>query len=368
MSTGRPQFLARADLQQLLDALTAQGYECVGPQLHDEAITYLPLQHVDQFPCGIEDEQLPGHYRYQKTPSHRYFSWANGAQAIKPLVFAPRDTLWNCEFHEGSLKFSAVQPEARQVAIIGVRACDIAALKLSDAHFLKNESKDVHYRSRREKLFLVAVNCSHPAATCFCASTGDGPVVEEGADIILDELDEGFSIHAASEEGEHIIQSLPLKMLRPGQQKAIDKQRLEAGRAQRRSVENMHGRLVAQAKSDHWQKIAERCLSCGNCTSVCPTCFCNNEFQDSSLDGTQAEQVRQWDSCFTQGHSYIHGVVIRSETSHRYRQWLTHKFDTWHDQYGRSGCVGCGRCITWCPVGIDVTEENTVFVSMEASI
>jgi len=119
---------------------------------------------------------------------------------------------------------------------------------------------------------------------------------------------------------------------------------------------------MKELDNDAWHDIAARCLSCGNCTLVCPTCFCHSENDVAELDGKTSSHYRDWDSCFSQGHSYIHGITIRSETSQRYRQWLTHKFASWHDQYGRSGCVGCGRCITWCPVGIDVTESITQLV------
>ena len=90
---------------------------------------------------------------------------------------------------------------------------------------------------------------------------------------------------------------------------------------------------------------------------VCPTCFCTTVEDHSDLAGETAERVRSWDSCFTLDFSYVHGGSVRTETQSRYRQWMTHKLASWIDQFGTSGCVGCGRCITWCPVGIDITEE-----------
>jgi ferredoxin len=113
-------------------------------------------------------------------------------------------------------------------------------------------------------------------------------------------------------------------------------------------------------KLDHprWDRVAERCLACGNCTMVCPTCFCTTVEEVTNLTGSQSDHVRTWDSCFTLDFSYVRGPgSLRSTTKARYRQWMTHKLATWIDQFGSSGCVGCGRCITWCPVGIDITEE-----------
>jgi ferredoxin len=106
-----------------------------------------------------------------------------------------------------------------------------------------------------------------------------------------------------------------------------------------------------------WDDVAERCVTCGNCTMVCPTCFCFSVTDTSSLTGEDPERHRSWDSCFTMDHSYLHGGSVRVSGRSRYRQWMTHKLATWHDQFGTSGCVGCGRCITWCPAGIDITEE-----------
>jgi len=110
---------------------------------------------------------------------------------------------------------------------------------------------------------------------------------------------------------------------------------------------------------DHpqWDEVAERCLSCTNCTMVCPTCFCSDVQDVSSLTGEENERVRVWDSCFNPDFSHVHGGNLRPNIRARYRQWLTHKLGAWHGQFGMSGCVGCGRCITWCPVGIDLTAE-----------
>ena len=120
---------------------------------------------------------------------------------------------------------------------------------------------------------------------------------------------------------------------------------------------NIQGLLYENAEHPRWEQVAQRCLTCGNCTMVCPTCFCTTVEDTTNLAGDQAARTRRWDSCFSLDFSYIHGGPVRSSTRARYRHWITHKFAAWIDQFGSSGCVGCGRCITWCPVGIDVTEE-----------
>jgi ferredoxin len=120
---------------------------------------------------------------------------------------------------------------------------------------------------------------------------------------------------------------------------------------------DLKGLLYGNLEHPRWDEVSQRCLTCGNCTLVCPTCFCSTVEDVTDLSGTETERTRRWDSCFSLDHSYIHGGSVRDSGRARYRQWMTHKLATWFDQFGSSGCVGCGRCITWCPVGIDITEE-----------
>jgi len=355
------QYLPREKLQTLLELLQNAGFRCIGPQVRDHAIIFDELTHSEQLPQGIIEQQAPGSYRLEQTDSAMYFQWTVGPQAIKPSVFAPRETLWSAvRTPEGTIRFEESAPAATKTALIGVRACDIAALYIQDKHFLHVGGKDPYYLARRQQLFLVAVNCTRSAATCFCTSTGDGPRVSFGYDLVLTELGDGFLIEALSHQGSELLEKLPTQSASEQQIVTGDQAIDEAGKQQRQlPSRNLHDALFNNLEHPRWQEVAQRCLSCGNCTAVCPTCFCHSETDVTALDGGHSEHLREWDSCFTPNHSYIHGITIRASTSHRYRQWLTHKLGSWHEQYGRSGCVGCGRCITWCPVGIDITEEAT---------
>lgn len=217
-------FFQTDQLQSLLDSLSGRGYKCIGPQVQDGAVIFAEISSAAQLPQGINDEQLPGHYSLNTGNGAKFFDWANEPQAIKPLLFSPREILWRSERSaDGAISFNVTEPEAEKLAVIGVRACDIAALKLHDQHFLQQQFADPYYSARRENLFLVAVNCGRPAATCFCHSTGDGPFVEDGADIVLTELQDGFLVEALTEKGRQICAKLPVR-------KSTDEQRAEADR------------------------------------------------------------------------------------------------------------------------------------------
>lgn len=363
-------YLERGRLQDLIEDLQEAGYRCLGPQVRDGAIVYDYLEHAGQLPRGYTDQQSPGDYALEHTGTPRCFAWANGPQAIKPRVFTAEETLWTSRRETGGgLRFRAADIEAEPLAIIGVRACDLAALYLQDKHFLHREPRDAAYLARRQRLLLVAVNCSHPAATCFCVSTGDGPRAGYGYDLLLSELDDGYLIEGRSEAGQTLLAGLPTREATEQEREQVEAELCAAAARQTRHLPGRNLKDVLFANLDHprWEEVAQRCLSCGNCTAVCPTCFCHSGQDRPALDGSRSEHVRQWDSCFTQGHSYLHGITLRATTAQRYRQWLTHKLGSWHDQYGRSGCVGCGRCISWCPVGIDLTEEAAVICAGEAT-
>lgn len=353
------QFLAREHFQALIDALIDAGYRCLGPRVRDGAIVMDEVDKAAQLPVGVHDRQAPGSYRLEGSDSPRYFAWANGPQALKPILFAPRESLWRVERDaQGGLNFVQAQKDAPKTAVLGVRSCDLAGMRVQDKVFIQDQYQDHHYRARRQALFTVAVNCSHPAETCFCAATGDGPTAEAGYDLLLSELDEGFLINAGSPAGEGILAALPLEKASDQQFYIAGQQAIQAAAVQTRKLPpRVDEVLLHNLEHPRWQEVAQRCLSCTNCTMVCPTCFCHQEVEQAQLDGSATEHLREWDSCFTDGHSYIHGTVIRPDTQTRYRQWLTHKLATWVQQFGNSGCVGCGRCISWCPVGIDLTEE-----------
>ena len=374
MSTDPDQafFLTLEQLPALIAELMQRGYQCLGAEARNGAIVMSELSSPHGLARGLQARQQPGHYQLTRDPHNRYFAWANGPQAIKPHAFAAQESLWQVRRDEqGGLQFEAVLPEAPALAIIGARACDLAALALQDAHFLRQGRRDPHYARRREQLFLVAVQCAEPAATCFCASTGDGPTPTAGYDISLAELADGFVALAGSDRGKAVLDALNPASATRQQVDAAREQGLLAAASQTRVLSgrpsasggNLRDTLMASLEHPRWDEVAARCLACGNCTAVCPTCFCHAESDAPALDGQSSQHLRNWDSCFGESHGHLHGFNVRPDIRSRYRQWLTHKLASWHDQFGRSGCVGCGRCIAWCPVGIDLTEEVAALTS-----
>tara|TARA_Y100001949_G_scaffold169697_1_gene169936 strand:- start:22 stop:1167 length:1146 start_codon:yes stop_codon:yes gene_type:complete len=371
MSSHLKGYLPRAQLQQLLDHVIAHGYEVHGPRIQDGAVVYLPLHSTAQLPSGVRDLQAPGRYRMESTGGDRHFSWANGPQALKPLLFAPHETLWQARREtDGQIEFILPPSVNHKRAVLGVRACDLAALRLQDQHFMEGEYIDPYYSERRRELLLISVNCSHPAETCFCASTGDGPVVSSGFDINLTELDQGYVVESGTERGEALLLELSLSPVTQAHEQACFQQANAATDAQTRTLPTIRLHDLLEKRADHpqWDDIAERCLACGNCTQVCPTCFCHREGDLASLDGSESSHHREWDSCFTAGHGYLAGFQVRPDTKSRYRQWMTHKLDSWQAQFGRSGCVGCGRCTSWCPAEIDFAAEAHALMTEPAVV
>ncbi len=364
-------YFSRTALPALIAAIRDAGYRVIGPreETGQGGLVYREIDGVEDLPQGMRDSQAPGYYRLVKTDSPRCFAWANTASAIKPYLYAPREKLWRAVRKEGRVHFEAVEREAAKTAILGVRACDLAALELQDAHFLQGDYVDPYYKARRERLLLVAVNCSHAAATCFCASTGDGPAARAGYDLLLDELEKGYLLRVGSERGAMIAADLPLLPASAAQQTEAAEQSEACTRMQQRTLPSQESlqQLGGLLEDARWTRIAERCLSCGNCTAVCPSCFCHREFETPALDGKSTEHWRDADSCFNEDHSYIVGEVVRHGTRERYRQWMTHKLFNWVPQYGRIGCTGCGRCTTWCPAGIDFVLEANVLLGLAAA-
>ncbi|MFE1046212.1 4Fe-4S dicluster domain-containing protein [Streptomyces olivaceus] len=355
--------LSKEQLPELVDVLRARGFTVIGPTVRDGAIVLSEIESAAQLPYGWGTTLDAGTYRLRPRPDGAAFANAAGPQSWKTYLHPARVRQWTADRTDGRVSIRDEDEAPVRFAFLGVRPCDLRAIQIQDRVLDAGPHTDPVYRRRRSGALLVAVECTEPGGTCFCASMGTGPAAGPGYDLVLtelvDDLGHRFWIRSGSTEGQEILGDLP-------REPVPDDLREEARSAVRGAVELM-GRAMPETdlrqlmaetlEAPRWDDVAARCLTCGNCTMVCPTCFCTTTEDVTDLTGDHAERWRVWDSCFDLDFSELSGGPVRASPRSRYRQWLTHKLGTWHDQFGSSGCVGCGRCLVWCPVAIDITEE-----------
>jgi ferredoxin len=370
-----PQVIERGALDDLLDALRRRGFKPIGPTVHQGAIVHEELESAADLPVGWTDVQEGGSYRLVRRDDKAVFGHNVGPESWKRLLFQPTLELWRARRSaDGGLDVEADTSERPRFALIGVRSCDLHAIAVQDRIFVEGPWADPDYSARREGAFIVAVNCSQAAATCFCVSMGTGPRAEAGFDLALTELLDAdghrFHVEVGSERGAEVLGELPTRPAEAGDEEAAERVSANAAAQMGRTLDTTDIRDLLYRNREHprWDEVADRCLTCGNCTMVCPTCFCSSVDDVTDLSGEEATRVRRWESCFSLEHSYVNGGHVRSSTKARYRQWMTHKLASWIDQFGTSGCVGCGRCITWCPVAIDITEEAAAIRASDGGV
>ncbi|HTR25611.1 MAG TPA: 4Fe-4S dicluster domain-containing protein [Terriglobales bacterium] len=356
--------LPAVELGRLIEALARRGFDVAGPTLRDGAIVYDHIARAEDLPAGWTDEQAPASYRLKRREDQAIFAYVVGPQSWKKYLH-PSEVLL-CSAMRDNGQFRILNNEAAApspYAFLGVRACELQAIAVQDRVLLEDKHRDPIYEEHRHDLFIVSVQCTQSAKTCFCASMGTGPRAQSGFDLALTELtgngSHRFLVETGTQRGAEVMAELHAAVAPERDWREAELAVDAAAHQQVRGIDTtgLKDFLYQNFEHPRWDDVARRCLACANCTMVCPTCFCTNVEDFTDVTGDHAERRRDWDSCFTLGFSYIHGGNIRNSAKARYRQWLTHKLASWFDQFGTAGCVGCGRCITWCPVGIDLTEE-----------
>ena len=358
-----PQVIDRQNFGVLIKWLAGAGYMVVGPTVHEQTIVLDEIDSVDDLPIGLTTRQEAAEYRLVERDDGAFFGYAVGPQSWKKYRYPSRETLWHADVVNGSLRFIENEPDPPKYAFLGVRACDLAAIAIQDRVFTSGDYVDPSYAQTGAQVFTVGVNCAVAGGTCFCASMGTGPRCTSGFDLVLTEMIDAkghrFLVESATEKGTAVLAEIPTSNASEVDIALANSIVNGTAASMGRSMDNSDVKELLARSLEHprWEEVATRCLACANCTLVCPTCFCSTTEDVTDLKTGQASRTRSWDSCFSLDFSALHGRPVRESTRARYRQCLTHKLSTWYDQFGSSGCVGCGRCITWCPVGIDITEE-----------
>jgi sulfhydrogenase subunit beta (sulfur reductase) len=354
-----------AELPRLFGELSSRGYRVIGPTFRDGTVVFDDIRGIEDLPTGCGETVGPASYKVSPRDDGALFGYWTGASNWRRFLIPPRLSLFSAV--KSGRGFAIVPPPApsahRPLAFVGIRPCDLSALLLYDRVYLQGDFIDGAYKAARGNAFVVAVNCVGSGENCFCASMGTGPAAKKGFDIALTEVIQGethhFTAESGSDRGKEVLEAAAFRKAAAGEAEAARSLVARGAKGQGKSidVEDLPRILNENFDNPVWDDVARRCLSCANCTMVCPTCFCSTVEDTTDLSGNKAGRTRRWDSCFSMEFSRVAGGNTRPSVRARYRQWLTHKLSYWTNQFGAMGCVGCGRCVTWCPAGIDLTAE-----------
>ena len=275
---------------------------------------------------------------------------------LKKYFFKPRDKMFNFSVEKG-YEASADEPDKKYV-FLGIHPCEIHGLKILDLVF-GGRYVDSRYFARRGRAALIGLDCI-PDEFCFCRSTGTD-YVDDGFDLFLSDIEDSYLVRVGTSRGDDMVQAaegLFREVEKPDREKYKKKslQRNQSFQAEIQ-LQDLPEIMDLEYESPIWQELGEKCLSCGTCSMVCPTCYCYAVFDELNLDAAGGQRIRRWDSCLFQDYALVAGGHnFRAQRSSRVKNRYFHKQRGFVSQYGRSSCVGCGRCKEYCPAGIDIIE------------
>lgn len=288
----------------------------------------------------------------------------NSTKPPKEILLPQPETLFSYSSTDDTAGIEVPLGKERPRLIFGIRPCDARSFLFLDRVFNEEKYRDVYYLNRRDGMVIVAIGCIKPRVTCFCTSVGGGPFSTEGSDLLLIDIGGEYVVQVVTDNGAKLTVEMNLKDAEGDKLSLTRKviQDAESSMAPKMKIDGLKENLDTRFTDPIWAPLTEKCISCGVCTYLCPTCYCFDIVDDSGNSG--GERVRIWDSCqFPLFTLQASGINPRPTTKERYRQRLMHKFSYCLDNEGQIGCVGCGRCVTECPVNLDIRQVLTIISS-----
>ncbi|MFA4835473.1 MAG: 4Fe-4S dicluster domain-containing protein [Dehalococcoidia bacterium] len=287
--------------------------------------------------------------------SEVFLDYQNTTNSPKEAFFPQSERLFAYGLDKKGLKLTVPSEEKKRV-VFGIRPCDARSFSMLDPVFDGEKYKDVYYLNKRAATIVIGLGCNKPPATCFCTSVAGNPFSTDGLDLLLVDIGEEYAAEAITDKGERFMEgregfgeASPDNMVSMGKVK----ESAEASMSPSVKIDGLSEKLPGLFDHPIWDSLHEKCLGCGICTYLCPTCHCF-DIIDEAAEST-GERVRIWDSCqfklFTQETS---GANPRPAAKDRLKQRIMHKFSYFRDNYDQTACVGCGRCILHCPVNLDI--------------
>jgi ferredoxin len=314
---------------------------------------------MDEYDLFAPVELAEGVSVYKKIdhPGEVNLSTSNPQKPPKEVFFPQSETMFRYGKSGKQNEMVSTEEVIRERILFGARPCDIQAVSLIDEVFLGKEFTDTYYLNKRKTTTIIGMACNHPLSTCFCSSTGGGPFLRKGSDLFFIDLGESFLVELLTEKGTAFQKNKFLEKASTKEvhlAKELEEKALKAADASV-PVEGIEKRLDLMVESPFWDRVHEKCIGCRVCTYLCPTCHCF-DIMDEALTGG-GQRVRNWDSCLSPLYSQeTSGHNPRSTNRERTRQRIMHKFNYFPKNFGRVACVGCGRCILYCPVHFDIRQ------------